>query len=79
MTRATILPALLLIGAAFGWIQFTPPRPGEGRTANRFLGTEVARRLRERTAPLGCAVMGLALLVFGLRRRESESSTSVSG
>lgn len=81
MTRSTILSSLLLFGAAVGWVQFSPPRAGESRTANTFLSTEAARRMRERTIPLGCGVLGLAMLVFGLRRRaepERESRQEVA-
>ena len=74
MTRSTILSSLLLFGAAVGWVYFLPPTAGESRAANTFLSTETARRMRERTLPLGCAVLGFAILVFGLRRRETGSA-----
>lgn len=69
MTRSAILSSLLLFGAAVGWVKFSPPMPGESRTPNTFLSTQTARRMRERTLPLGCAVVGLAMLVFGMSRR----------
>ncbi len=76
MTRSAILSSLLLFGAAVGWVKFSPPLPGESRTPNTFMSTQTARRMRERTMPLSCAVIGLAMLVFGMRRRpEAKSAT----
>jgi hypothetical protein len=78
MTRTTILTSLLLFGAAFGWVRNPPPVGRESRTVQSILSADGARRLRERTIPLGCAVLGLACLVFGWNRRETAGSRRAS-
>lgn len=72
MTRSTILSSLLLFAAAVGWVKYPPPMGRESRTVQTIFSTDGARRLRERTIPMACAVLGLAFLVFGLKKRETE-------
>lgn len=68
MTRQTLLTSLMLFVAAAGWVCYPPP-VGTGRAAQSFVSADAVQRLRERTVPLGCAVLGLAFLAAGLRRR----------
>ncbi len=75
MTRHTLLTSLMLFVAAAGWVYCPPPLAGEGRTMRLFVSPEAASRLRERTVPLGCAVLGLAILATGLRRHTEPEST----
>lgn len=75
MTRQALLTSSMLFVAAAGWVHCPPPLAGEGRTMQALMSPGAATRLRERTIPLGCAVLGLAILAAGLLRRIEPEST----
>lgn len=70
MTRTAILSSMLLFAAAVGWAKYPPPMGRESRTVQTILSADGARRLRERTIPMACAILGFAALVFGWKKRE---------
>lgn len=75
MSRTAILSSLLLFAAAVGWLRYPPPLGRDSRTVQTILNADGARRLRERTIPFGCAMLGLAFLVLGWKKRETEQPT----
>ncbi len=76
MNRTSLLSSLLLFTAAFGWMRYPPPLNSTSRVTRTFLSVERARRLREQTIPVSCALLGVAVLVGGWERKEPNSSVS---
>lgn len=87
MNPRVLLPALMLFGAAAGWIYYPPPLASDretatlaahqmrddGRVVKTLLNQDAARRYRDRVIPLGCVVLGLGVLLAGVVRRKPTS------
>ena len=89
MNPRVVLSAMMLFGAAAGWIYYPPPLAGDremaalaphqlrddGRVAKTLLNQDAARRYRDRVIPLGCIVLGLGVLLAGIVRRQPNPET----
>jgi hypothetical protein len=70
MNSRFVLTAMLLFVAAAGWIYQPPPLANERyhpETQNRL------RRLRDRTIPIACVVLGFGILVAGMTHKPTHN------